>query len=408
MSVLGAAGKAEVNNCWDGGNLSGRLSVLEATTHGEDEMQRAMFKSLSAPTAGLGALLIALASSAATAPVVHTALGGAIIGYDVDQNGTEGILAEYVSLNGGKNNVAVETFDQATGDIIKIVKEQDDTYNDFVALGVAGKHTGVVMYERSDGTRVTKRIFKLLDPLRKNRFTGLWTPSFNQDELLAGISETQGSSVNAIMGLENDGSFRTFLFSSDIAANTFGPRVDLTDSLFDNAPPMAFDSRTNKAVVAASIGCRTCTPTLALVDLVSAKVKEFAGIGLGTVNGIAVDSADGIACTSTEIDFSVEFYDLKNKTGFLVQLQGASSQEQSGTDVEYDSVNGLFLVAQPFTSTGNSGSSIQVFDTKGNFVEAINGLSLPTGGARIALNPNTRTGFVWVTPAGTELQGFTY
>ena len=357
---------------------------------------------------GFGVILMVLGSPAAAAPVVHTALGGAILGYDVDQNGTEGILAEYVSLGDGKNNVAVETFDQATGNIIKVVKEQDDTYNDFVALGVAGKHAGVVMYERSDGHEVSKRLYKLLDPLKKNKFTGVWSPPFNQSELLASISETQGSSSNAIEGFDNSGDFHTFLFSSEIAANTFGPRVDLTDSLFDNAPPMAFDSKNDKAVLAASIGCRTCAPTLALVDLVGGKVKEFAGLGLGTVNGIAVDSADGIACTATEIDFSLEFYDLKKQTGFVVQLQGADSQAQSGADVEYDSVNRLFLVGQPFTSIGSSGSSIQVYDTKGNFVESINGLSLPTSSTRIALNPNARTGFVWVAPSGTELQGFTY
>ena len=115
-------------------------------------MQDAMFRSLGVAAAGFSALFVAMASPAATAPVVHTALGGEILGFDIDQNGTEGVLAEYVSLGGGKNNVAVETFDQATGNITKVVKEQDDTYNDFVALGVAGKHTGVVMYERSDGT----------------------------------------------------------------------------------------------------------------------------------------------------------------------------------------------------------------------------------------------------------------
>ena len=50
-------------------------------------------------------------------------------------------------------------------------------------------------------------------------------------------------------------------------------------------------------------------------------------------------------------------------------LPGAGSQAQSGTDVEYDPVNKLFLVGQPFTSTGASGSSIQVFDASNRQVD---------------------------------------
>jgi hypothetical protein len=54
-------------------------------------------------------------------------------------------------------------------------------------------------------------------------------------------------------------------------------------------------------------------PVLALVDLTTGNVSEFDGLpgpppfGAGTVNGIAVDSDDGIACTTTELDFRVEF-----------------------------------------------------------------------------------------------------
>src|ERR1700687_3546130 len=50
--------------------------------------------------------------------VAHTALGGFILGYDIDQTGTEGILSEALTLNDGHANVAVETFDQKTGKLI--------------------------------------------------------------------------------------------------------------------------------------------------------------------------------------------------------------------------------------------------------------------------------------------------
>jgi hypothetical protein len=339
--------------------------------------------------------------------VVHSALGGEILGYDIDRNGTTGILAEYVSLGDGKNNVALETFDQQTGKIIRIVKEIDDTYDDFAAQPIVGKGIGLTLFQRSKSEFEHKNIYKMLNPLTTNRFTGTWTPPLAQDELISSIGESQGSAGTAVMGFQNNGNHQSFLFSSDIAANTFGPRVTLTDPVFAS-PAMAFDSKTNKAVVAGSTGCRQCIPELALVDLVRGTVGEFQGIGFGTVNGIAVDSDDGIAVTATEIDFTLEFYNLKTKIGFPVTLHGADNQAQSGADVEYDPVNKLFLVGQPFTSTGISGSSIQVFDTKGNFIESIDDLSLPVSSALLAINPHTRTGFVWLTPSGTALQGFSY
>ena len=79
--------------------------------------------------------------------VVHPALGGIILGYDIDQNGTEGLLSEFVALAGGKSNIAVETFDQQTGAIVKIVTEQMDTKNSWLTFGVFGSHVGLAEFE---------------------------------------------------------------------------------------------------------------------------------------------------------------------------------------------------------------------------------------------------------------------
>ena len=126
------------------------------------------------------------------------------------------------------------------------------------------------------------------------------------------------------------------------------------------------------------------------------------------MNGIAVDSQDGIACTTTELDAQVEFYDLKKETGFAVPLPGGAGQLQSGENVEYDPVNKLFLIAQPYSSTG-AGSSIQVYDTKGNLVESLDGFSFPIStGPMFALHPSERSGFVYGPIGMAELQSFTY
>src|ERR1700749_2625358 len=92
-------------------------------------------------------LLIATTYSAAADPVVvQSALGGSILGYDVDRTGTMGILSEFVP-DGDANDIAVETFDLSTGAIVKTVKKKVDTKNDYVVLGVGGAGTGLVETE---------------------------------------------------------------------------------------------------------------------------------------------------------------------------------------------------------------------------------------------------------------------
>jgi hypothetical protein len=50
--------------------------------------------------------------------IVHTAFGGQILGYNVDQNGSEGVLSEWIlNGNGDQIIIAIETFDQKTGDV---------------------------------------------------------------------------------------------------------------------------------------------------------------------------------------------------------------------------------------------------------------------------------------------------
>lgn len=338
---------------------------------------------------------------------VQTALGGFILGYDIDQNGTEGVLAEALTLSDGNYNVAVETFDQKTGKILKIVSQQLATRNDFVALGIFGSSVGLVEFEKVKGLFVNQRLYATMNPLSSNKFTGKWTPPLTKNQLILGMGASQGATNTAVLASQD---FSSFVFSSDVAANTFGPLITLPDSVFafNDSPVVAIDTQKNQAVVAASHGGILEMPQIAEVDLAAGNISQFTGLGFGFVNGIAVDSQNHIACTSTEIDFSLEFYNLATQSGFIVPLHNATNQSQSGGDVEFDPIHKLFFVGQEFSSTAASGSSIQIFDEHGNFVKAINGLSLPASPTRIALNPSQRMGYVIVTPALTQLQSFTY
>jgi hypothetical protein len=353
--------------------------------------------------------------------IVHSEFGGQIFGFDIDQNGTEGVLSEAQTLSNGKVLAAVETFDQASGKILSVVSKIE-SQDDYLTLGIAGTSVGLVEREHVEGIFVKKRIYDELNPLDANKFTGTWQPPLTAEEIILGISRNQGTPTTAVLFfLNSPNNFATSVFGSNVGANTFEPAVTLTNStfMFANAPQVGYDSATGEAVVAASDGTvGGPPPEIALVDLATGTVNEFTGIPgpppfrQGFINGLAVDSEDGIACTTTELDFRVEFYDLKAQTGFPVVLPGATGQIQSGSDVEYDPVNKLFFVAQSVSSTG-PGSSIQVYNTQGKLVESLNGFSFSNAfnvvSTHIALNPGNRSGYVDGPDAGvTEIQSFTY
>jgi len=348
--------------------------------------------------------------------VVHGKFGGQIFGFDIDQNGTEGVLSESRSLANGNFLAAVETFDQSTGQILQVLAETA-TQDDFVTMGVTGESVGLVEREHVQGMYVARRIFRTINPLSANMLTGSWTPPIGQQHIImpGGVSRSQGVPEVAVFAYDNSGNFIPLVFSSNVGANTFGPVVKITDSLnFGSVPPpIAYDSKTNRAILGGGDGCFGCFPVIGVVDLVQGAFSEFRGIGFGFVNGIAVDSADGIVCTTTEDDAGVEFYDLATQTASKVVLPGSGGQQLfSGADVEFDPVHSLFLVAQPISSSG-SGSTIYVYDTQGNVQEALNGFSFTNVSTvvpiHIALNPNNRSGFVDDQDAGVpEIQSFTY
>ena len=85
-----------------------------------------------------------------TGVIVQTQFGGQIFGFDIDQASNEGILCEAQTLDDGSVLAAIETFNQTTGAIIKIVRETQ-TQDDFAALGVVGNSVGLVEREHSAG-----------------------------------------------------------------------------------------------------------------------------------------------------------------------------------------------------------------------------------------------------------------
>ncbi len=347
--------------------------------------------------------------------IVQSRFGGQIFGFDTDQNGTEGVLAESQRLQNGMVLAAVETFDQATGQILKVVAKTLTDDDDFICLGVAGNSIGLIEREQVVGSFQVRRTFHTINPLSTNRFNGRWKPPVGTDHLVELVSRNQGTQ-NAVWTIDLSGSFMPTVFSTDVGANTFGPVISISDPDFSNSPDpgFAYDPVRNRAILGhAFLGNPFIAGWMATVDLSAGTFSKFRGVGVGDVNGLAYDPTSDTACTTTEIDFSVSFYNIASQSGFKEPLPGATQQFFSGADVQFDAVNKLFLVAQEHSSTAGTGSSIHVYDLSGNLIESLNGFNFSNAfnviPAHIAFKPSTRTGFIDGPDEGvTQLQGFTY
>jgi hypothetical protein len=349
--------------------------------------------------------------------IVRGKLGGLIFGFEVDPNGTEGLLCEAVSNPDGTVSARVETFSQATGRIIRVLAGSE-SHDDAIALGVAGS-VGLIEHEHVRGLFNIRRTFSTVNPLAGNMINGRWTPPIGPKQIVNQVKPALDGTANvAVYALSVSTNVNPVVFSSNLADNTFGPVIDITDPDFtQEAPPViAFDPIGNQAILGHDKPSPFILPPLiCFVDLVTGSFVKRTGLGRGVINGIAVDSEGGVLCTDTSFDSAVQFYNLSDFTGISVFLPGHDPQTStaSGGDIEFDPVNKLFLVAQPFSDGQlDNGSSIQVYDLTGNLVESIDGLNFQGGDnvvpVHITLNPNRRIGFVNGPDLTTAIQSFSY
>src|SRR5579863_1026229 len=337
--------------------------------------------------------------------VVRPKFGGQFSGYDIDQNGTEGILAEIKTTKNGSTLSAVETFDQKTGKILKVIRKGVTQFDDDIVIGIVGTSTAIVLHEHA-GAHGAERTYRLISPLDANKYTGVWKPPhFDTKELVVGVSHNQGATDAAFFVLHNIYPGTTyFAFKEDMQKQTFGKEITMTTPDFEPFTPIAFafDVKTNTGVLAEAQGCNYCIPEIGAVNLNTGKFDDFQGLGKG-LQGLAVDSDDGVACTTSADDASVQFYDLKTQTGISEDLPGGIGQAQSGFDVEYDPIHKLFLIFQP--DGPGEHSFIQVYNPKGTLVDSIDFGPYNHFGGYIALQPKQRSGFLGEGPI---LRSFTY
>ena len=355
-------------------------------------------------------------------PVLTTSDGGQIFGFDVNRNGNDGVLA-----SASEGQISVQTFNATTGKITATIGAKTghkvQKGDDYVADGIFAGDAALLDFQRAGkpGSTPAKDMYRVMNPTSGKKFTGRWKPTIELFNILQ-WAVNQDTSTSVVYGYEREGSDAPKLVVSNVAANTVSKVIALDPNQFflSDSPQLAQDTVNNLAVMATSPSGGAAggpPPVIATVNLSSGKVTEFNGVacpglaGCGAPNGIAYDSATGVACTTTEIDGGVEFYNVAQQTGFHAFMPGGG-QTTAGGYVVNDPVNKLFLIVQPFSGTSQSGSSIQVFNEDGNLAESLNGFDFTDAGflvipIRVAINPARRTG--WVNGPGVgQLQQFSY
>lgn len=346
--------------------------------------------------------------------VLTTKTGEQIFGFDINQNGDDGILATQSS---------VEIFDQVQGMVKKSLGHFVNSDSDYVAYGIAAGDVALIAHEVvPEGELFPKRHYMVLNPVSGKKFTGDWTPPKKQ-MILEQMAEEQAAPFSLVFALTRlEQQEQPLLLVSNIASNTFTKIIHLDPDLFGPAdgPILGQYTAGNQAVFALSPDAGTVggvAPINVMFDLSTGEMTEMQGFNngpfhAGFVNGMAVDPNTGIAATTTELNAQVEFYNLNDRSRIIaVQLPGTGPADQlcSGSNIAVDPVHKLFLVTEPFYCEGGQGSAIVVYDERGNFVETIPGFKFAIGEPAPVINPSKRMGWTFGGPNGfSQLQQFFY
>jgi hypothetical protein len=355
--------------------------------------------------------------------VLTTQDGGQIYGFDIDQNGSDGVLASAQPAAGDDSFlVSVETFNQNTGAISKSFQVQTGSVNSYSVNGIfAGDVALITRFVTPPGHTGAQRLYDVMNPVTAEAFTGTWTPPL-KDVNVQMAAENQSTSTSVLLVIELDNQDKPDLIVSDIAANTFSNVIPLDPNVFGvcNSPYVGQYTAANEAVLALSPDCGAVhgeAPLNVLVNLSTGAMTQFNGYNngpyhAGDVTGLAVDPNTGVAATVTELNAQVEFYDLANQQGIVaVQLPctGDTSQLNSGSNIAVDPVHKLFLVTETYYCSSSPAGAIVVYDETGKLVETITGFSFSIGEPAPAINPGKRIGWAFGGPGGfSQLQQFFY
>src|SRR5712664_856415 len=250
-------------------------------------------------------------------------------GFGVDQHGNHGFITSGQQLANGVVATSLDIFDQSTNAILKTVGSQKNALYFTNGWGIWGG--GVGLFGLFD-LNTSANAYNLLN-MANGAVGPAWTPP-SPDTLQIGEGAANQADDHAVF-LAYDfsapsGNQAWRLLTSDIAANTFGPLIDLSPAIASMAVPVYVgigqNTATNQASTAAIDFTNFCgPPTIVTADLGTGKLSSFSGVTSGFPYGMAVDSTTNVAVVPTICDGLAGIYDLGKKTGIAVNAKGSTN-----------------------------------------------------------------------------------
>ena len=201
-----------------------------------------------APLAGVRQL------TAGLGPVVQSKFGGQIFGWDIDQNGSDGVLTETAFEQNGSFINAIETFDESTGKITKVVQKRVRLNADVepVVDAIAGDDVGIIDVARDFALKRDDR-FDIMNPVSGGRITARSVPPQDEGMVPNFVTNNQASSNQLMMALypKKHGLDSVGMYTYDTATGAWGKRFDFPNrELFQTGFPnyAAVDATTDEAV----------------------------------------------------------------------------------------------------------------------------------------------------------------
>ena len=379
--------------------------------------------STGACSAGGGGGPVTPLSRSAAQPFAHHAVGpgltvtskfgGQIFGWAIDENGIDGVLTEVTPPSGSPFTSVVETFDQTTGKITKVVRKQKGGPSggrELFVDAILANDVGLIDDERRHVGRPLRDVYYVMTPVTGGKFTGTWTRPSGYDFLLWDIADQQ-TNPDAVMaativahGISQPPTFEVVV--TDVATNELLHTLYTPKGDGVNYPYFVAEDMTTQHAYVPAANYHSQTVFIDY-DIKSGHVSNnfVAPAFSGPVAGMAIDSATHMMCTTTGSTYSVQMYDLKTKQQtFYGQIPNSGGEGQAGSSIAADPINHLFIVEQPNSLQG--GSEIYVYDEKGNVLESLTGFAFsPSSGIQIVAS--SRSGFV-AARQPNQLQSFTY